>query len=124
MSVVDGQVFEREQAYGTIQGVEPNRGADKNVVPEQADQVEEAVGVQVENRSPARLLPTGAALRFLVCAALLLSGHDGRSAKLWLRGATRVYCARAAIGYGRGTRTDHVLQNRTPRIMILCGIYL
>jgi len=44
------------------------------VVPKQADQVEEATGVQAEDRAPARLLSTGAALRVAVCAALLLSG--------------------------------------------------
>jgi len=44
------------------------------VVPEQADQVEEAAGVQAEDRASARLLSTGAALRVAVRAALLLSG--------------------------------------------------
>jgi len=67
------------------------------VVPEQADQVEEAAGVQAEDRAPARLLSTGAALRVAVRAALLLSGgccvycehlpvrHSEWSSKLWLR---------------------------------------
>lgn len=80
MRVPDGQILEREQAHGTVQGAEPDRGADQDVVPEQADQVEEAAGVQAEDRAPARLLPAGAALRVLVRAALLLprGGRSGR----------------------------------------------
>jgi len=73
----DGQILEREQAHGAVQGAEPDRGADKDVVPEQADQVEEAAGVQAEDRAPARILPTGAALRVAVRAALLLPGGGG-----------------------------------------------
>jgi len=73
----DGQILEREQAHGTVQGAEPDRGADKDVVPEQADQVEEAAGVQAEDRAPARILPTGAALRVAVRATLLLPGGGG-----------------------------------------------
>jgi len=67
------------------------------VVPEQADQVEEAAGVQAEDCASARLLSTGAALRVAVRAALLLPGgscvccdllpvqYRGWSSKLRLR---------------------------------------
>lgn len=78
VTVSDGQIPKREQTHGTVQGAEPDRGADKDVVPEQADQVEEAVGVQAQGRPPARLLPAGAALRFAVRAALLLPSGRGR----------------------------------------------
>lgn len=78
MTVSDGQIPKREQTHGTVQGAEPDRGADKDVVPEQADQVEEAIGVQAQGRPPARLLPAGAALRFAVRAALLLPRGGGR----------------------------------------------
>lgn len=76
--VSDGQILEREQAHGAVQGVEPDRGADQDVVPEQAHQVEEAAGVQAEDRAPARLLPARAALRVPVRAALLLPGRGRR----------------------------------------------
>lgn len=79
LGVADGQIFEREQAHGAVQSAEPDRGANKDVVPEQADQVEEAAGVQAEDRPPARLLPTGTALRIAVRTALLLPGSgNGR----------------------------------------------
>lgn len=71
------------------------------MVPKQTDQVEEATGVQVQDRPPARLLPTGTALRVAVCAALLLPGgrSGGRrcSTKLRLRVAATATAARAGI---------------------------
>lgn len=90
------------------------------MVPKQTDQVEEAAGVQVQDRSPARLLPTGAALRVAIRAALLLpddgrSGERRRSSKFRLpvaSAATRVDataagaandCARALRRRSRGT---------------------
>lgn len=81
--VADGQILEREQTHGTVQGAELDGGADQNVVPKPSDQVEEAAGVQAEDRPSARLLPTGAALRVVVRAPLLLPGGSGRRRRRW-----------------------------------------
>jgi len=67
------------------------------VVPEQADQVEEAAGVQAEDRAPARILPTGAALRVAVRAALLLPGGGGGCGG----GDGRVHSELVAVRYRR-----------------------
>lgn len=91
----DGQILEREQAHGAVQGAEPDRSADKDVVPEQADQVEEAAGVQAEDRAPARILPTGAALRVAFRATLLLPGGGCGS------GDGRVHSELIAVRYRR-----------------------
>lgn len=135
-TVPDGQIPEREQTHGTVQGAGPDRGADQDVVPEPKDQVEEAAGVQVEDRTPARLFPAGAALRVAVRAALLfprVGGSDVRrisqlSSKLRLRrrpvtspsAADVRATARTSLS---GTRRARTRRRASPQIILSRGRY-
>lgn len=71
---VDRQIPEREQANGTVQVSEPDGGADQDMVPESAHQVEEAANVAAEDRAAAGTLSAGVLPEYPVSPFAVLRG--------------------------------------------------
>lgn len=51
------QIPQRFKENGTLEGTRSDRSADKDLVPEPKNEVEEAVDVSVENRTASRIVP-------------------------------------------------------------------